>query len=189
MRRYAIVVEKGPTSYGAYVPDLPGCVAAAETRPEVLQLIREAIEFHIDTMREDGLAVPELGARMALGEEVGDFFQFQCGFEGDREIKLPAEEEQAVHGRVFLRDRFHLIAELEYFFDLSGQLFERLDDPRAFGSREMTHPAEEQTDRTQDGDLRRERFRGGDADLGAGVHGNAAVALARNCAGDVVADA
>jgi predicted RNase H-like HicB family nuclease len=59
MMRYAIVVEKGPTSYGAYVPDLPGCIAAAETRTEVLQLIREAIEFHIETMRDDGLAVPE----------------------------------------------------------------------------------------------------------------------------------
>ena len=58
MMRYAIVVEKGPTSYGAYVPDLPGCVATAETRTEVLQLIREAIEFHIETMREDGLSVP-----------------------------------------------------------------------------------------------------------------------------------
>ena len=59
MIRYAIVVEKSPTSYGAYVPDLPGCVAAAETRTEVLQLIREAIEFHIETMREGGLVVPE----------------------------------------------------------------------------------------------------------------------------------
>jgi predicted RNase H-like HicB family nuclease len=59
MTRYAIVVEKGVDSYGAYVPDLPGCVAAAETRNEVLQLIREAIEFHIETMREDGLGVPE----------------------------------------------------------------------------------------------------------------------------------
>ena len=58
MTRYAIVVEKGADSYGAYVPDLPGCVAAATTRAEVLQLIREAIEFHIDAMREDGLAVP-----------------------------------------------------------------------------------------------------------------------------------
>lgn len=57
--RYAIVVEKGPTSYGAYAPDLRGCVAAAETRSDVLQLIREAIEFHIETMRGDGLAVPE----------------------------------------------------------------------------------------------------------------------------------
>ncbi len=56
--RYAIVIEKGPTSYGAYVPDLPGCVAAAETRDEALQLIREAIEFHIEEMREEGLPVP-----------------------------------------------------------------------------------------------------------------------------------
>ena len=57
--RYAIVIEKGPTSYGAYVPDLPGCVAAAETRGEALQLIREAIEAHIEAMHEDGLAIPE----------------------------------------------------------------------------------------------------------------------------------
>ena len=57
--RYAIVVEKGPTSYGAYVPDLPGCVAAAETRAEVLKLIREAIELHLEEMRGDGLPVPE----------------------------------------------------------------------------------------------------------------------------------
>ncbi len=57
--RYAIVIERGPTSYGAYVPDLPGCVAAAETREEVLGLIRKAIEFHIEEMREEGLKVPE----------------------------------------------------------------------------------------------------------------------------------
>lgn len=57
--RYAIVVERGPTSYGAYVPDLPGCVAAAQTREEALRLIREAIEFHIGEMREEGLPVPE----------------------------------------------------------------------------------------------------------------------------------
>jgi len=57
--RYAIVVEKGPTSYGAYVPDLPGCAAAAETRGEAVKLIRKAIEFHIEAMREDGLPVPE----------------------------------------------------------------------------------------------------------------------------------
>jgi predicted RNase H-like HicB family nuclease len=57
--RYAIVLERGPTSYGAYVPDLPGCVAAGETREEVLRLIREAIEFHIEEMEADGLTVPE----------------------------------------------------------------------------------------------------------------------------------
>ncbi len=59
MTRYAVVVEKGPASYGAYVPDLSGCVAVAETRGEVLKLIREAIEFHVEAMREDGLPVPE----------------------------------------------------------------------------------------------------------------------------------
>jgi len=57
--RYAIVIERGETSYGAYVPDLPGCVAAAETREEVVRLIREAIEQHIQLLREEGLPVPE----------------------------------------------------------------------------------------------------------------------------------
>lgn len=56
--RYLVVVEKGATSFGAYVPDLPGCVAAGETRAEVLALIREAIEFHIEGLRQEGQAVP-----------------------------------------------------------------------------------------------------------------------------------
>jgi predicted RNase H-like HicB family nuclease len=59
MRRYMVVVEHGPSSWGAHVPDLPGCVAVGETRPEVLQLIREAIELHIAGLREEGLPVPE----------------------------------------------------------------------------------------------------------------------------------
>jgi predicted RNase H-like HicB family nuclease len=57
--RYAVIVEEGENSFGAYVPDLPGCVAAAETRDEVLQLIEEAIAFHIEGLREDGQAIPE----------------------------------------------------------------------------------------------------------------------------------
>lgn len=56
--RYLVVVEKGPESFGAYVPDLPGCVAAAKTRQEVLALIREAIELHIEGLREDGQPIP-----------------------------------------------------------------------------------------------------------------------------------
>jgi predicted RNase H-like HicB family nuclease len=56
--RYLVVVEKGPKSFGAYVPDLPGCIAAAETRQEVLALIREAIEFHIEGLKEDGEPIP-----------------------------------------------------------------------------------------------------------------------------------
>lgn len=57
--RYAVIVEQGATSFGAYVPDLPGCVAAAETRAEVLQLIQEAIEFHLEGLAEDGQPIPK----------------------------------------------------------------------------------------------------------------------------------
>jgi len=53
-----VVVERGETSWGAHVPDLPGCVAVGATREEVLRLIREAIELHIDGLRQDGLPVP-----------------------------------------------------------------------------------------------------------------------------------
>lgn len=53
-----VVIERGETSWGAHVPDLPGCVAVGETREEVLQLIREAIEFHIQSLKEDGLPLP-----------------------------------------------------------------------------------------------------------------------------------
>ena len=56
--KYAVVVEQGETSFGAHVPDLPGCVAVADTRSEVLKLIQEAIQFHIEGLREDGLPVP-----------------------------------------------------------------------------------------------------------------------------------
>jgi predicted RNase H-like HicB family nuclease len=56
--RYAVIVEKGPTSFGAYVPDLPGCVAVGESKEEVLQLIHKAIEFHLEGLREDGQPIP-----------------------------------------------------------------------------------------------------------------------------------
>jgi predicted RNase H-like HicB family nuclease len=51
--QYAIVIEGSSNGFGAYVPDLPGCVAVAETEEEVRELIREAIEFHLDGLRED----------------------------------------------------------------------------------------------------------------------------------------
>lgn len=57
--RYAVILERGETSYGAYVPDLPGCVAVGETREEALELIREAIEFHLEGLREFGEPIPE----------------------------------------------------------------------------------------------------------------------------------
>ncbi len=57
--KYAIVIEKAPSNYSAYVPDLPGCVATGATIEEVEREIREAIEFHIEGMRQDGERVPQ----------------------------------------------------------------------------------------------------------------------------------
>ena len=57
--RYAVVIEKSDTGFGAYAPDLPGCVAVGETIEETEGLIREAIEFHLESMRSDGIPVPE----------------------------------------------------------------------------------------------------------------------------------
>ncbi|MDQ3260231.1 MAG: type II toxin-antitoxin system HicB family antitoxin [Pseudomonadota bacterium] len=56
--RYLVVVEEGPSSFGAYVPDLPGCVAAGDTREEVITLIREAIVFHLEGLKEEGQCIP-----------------------------------------------------------------------------------------------------------------------------------
>lgn len=56
--RYAIVIEKADGNYSAYVPDLPGCVATGETVAVVETEIRDAIRFHIDGLKEDGLPVP-----------------------------------------------------------------------------------------------------------------------------------
>jgi predicted RNase H-like HicB family nuclease len=56
--KYLVIVEKSENGFGAYVPDLPGCVAAAGTRQEVITLIQEAIEFHIDGLKKSGDPVP-----------------------------------------------------------------------------------------------------------------------------------
>ncbi len=55
---YLVIIEEGPASFSAYVPDLPGCAAAAETREETLSLMQEAIEFHIEEMKASGEDVP-----------------------------------------------------------------------------------------------------------------------------------
>ena len=62
--RYAIVIEKAESNYAAYVPDLPGCVTTGATIEETEQQIREAIEFHIRGLREDGLPIPEPSSRV-----------------------------------------------------------------------------------------------------------------------------
>ena len=66
--RYAVVIEKVGNNFGAYVPDLPGCVATGDTVSEVEILIREAIEFHIEGMREDGESPPQPNAVTRLIE-------------------------------------------------------------------------------------------------------------------------
>lgn len=60
MTRYMVVIERGDTSWGAHVPDLPGCVAVGETRDEAVQLIREAVALHIEELRRQGLPIPAL---------------------------------------------------------------------------------------------------------------------------------
>ena len=57
--KYTVIIEEGPTSYGAYVPDLPGCVAAADTKEEVVRLIHDAIVGHMELMAEYGEHIPE----------------------------------------------------------------------------------------------------------------------------------
>jgi predicted RNase H-like HicB family nuclease len=62
--RYAIVIERAENNYSAYVPDPPGCVATGATVQEAESQIREAIEFHIAGLREDGIAVPQPASRV-----------------------------------------------------------------------------------------------------------------------------
>lgn len=66
--RYAIVIEKGEGNYSAYVPDLPGCVAVGDTVEETRHEIQEAIEFHLEGLRADGLPTPEPSSRVAYVE-------------------------------------------------------------------------------------------------------------------------
>ncbi|MGI8962279.1 MAG: type II toxin-antitoxin system HicB family antitoxin [Bryobacteraceae bacterium] len=66
--QYTVIIEKEPTSYGAYVPDLQGCVAVGATREEAEDLIKGAIEMHLEGMREDGDPIPEPTTQAALVE-------------------------------------------------------------------------------------------------------------------------
>ena len=74
---YAVTLERGPNNYGASVPDLPGCVAAADTREETLELIREGIGYHIELMLEDGDPVPP--PRMSLEDAMADYLSIDGG--------------------------------------------------------------------------------------------------------------
>ncbi len=57
--KYLAVIEKAENNYSAYVPDLPGCIAVGDTVDEIEQMIKEAIEFHLEAMRSDGLPIPQ----------------------------------------------------------------------------------------------------------------------------------
>jgi predicted RNase H-like HicB family nuclease len=66
--RYAVVIEKAEGNFSAYVPDLPGCIATGATVEEAETQIREAIEFHLEGMREDGIAIPQPASRVEYVE-------------------------------------------------------------------------------------------------------------------------
>jgi predicted RNase H-like HicB family nuclease len=66
--KYTVIIETSATGYGAYVPDLPGCIAAGSSREEVMELIKEAIEFHIRGLREQGYPIPQPSSESELVE-------------------------------------------------------------------------------------------------------------------------
>ena len=66
--RYLVIVEKGPTSFGAYVPDLPGCIAVGESREDTLASMQEAIELHLEGLKEVGQSAPEPASSSAFLE-------------------------------------------------------------------------------------------------------------------------
>ena len=69
--KYAIVFERTPSGYSAYVPDLPGCVAAAGSHETVEKLIREAVVFHLEALRGDGDPIPEPRTSVGIGGDFG----------------------------------------------------------------------------------------------------------------------
>ncbi len=76
--KYVAVIERCPNNYSAYVPELPGCIAAADARDETIELIREGIGYHIEFMVEDGDPVPE--PRMSLTEAMVDYLSTGDGY-------------------------------------------------------------------------------------------------------------
>lgn len=90
MRRYAVVYERGPTSFGAYIPDLPGCVAVGKTRKVVERLIREALEMHLEGMAENGDEIPEPTSEVGYVEVNGGRIGSLAGRTSKPALPLPA---------------------------------------------------------------------------------------------------
>jgi predicted RNase H-like HicB family nuclease len=109
--RYAVVIEKGPTSYGAHVPDLPGCIAVGGSREEVLQLIREAIEFHIEGLREAGEPVPPPSSSVELVDvaeaKVGSSPRTRQADALRRILEIADNSNAASGGRSWSREEIH----------------------------------------------------------------------------------
>ena len=66
--KYLVIVEEGETSFGAYVPDLPGCIAAADTKEALVPLIREVIGIHIESLRADNFPIPQPSSKVEFFE-------------------------------------------------------------------------------------------------------------------------
>ena len=75
---YTVIYERGPASWGAYVPDLPGVISVGESQAEVATLIQEAIEFHLDGLRDEGLPIP-LPACFAGAIQINPAASLRCG--------------------------------------------------------------------------------------------------------------
>ncbi|MBV5337801.1 MAG: type II toxin-antitoxin system HicB family antitoxin [Deltaproteobacteria bacterium] len=86
--RYMVVIEKGSSSYGAFVPDLPGCVAAGETEEETTALIQEAIQFHLEGLQMEGQLIPTPSSKSAF-VEVPFIHQFELKGKGPGTIYSP----------------------------------------------------------------------------------------------------
>ena len=72
MKRYAIVIERAASNYGGYVPDLPGCVATGSTVEETERMLRQAIEMHLEGMREDGIPGRSRPAKFAMSRSASE---------------------------------------------------------------------------------------------------------------------
>ena len=90
--KYTVIIEEGVSSYSAYVPDLPGCIAAADTREDTLDLIQEAIVLHLELMVEHGEQVPEPTLDGSTGGSLGRTFQ-ACPWE-DKSPDVPKKAGQ-----------------------------------------------------------------------------------------------
>ena len=131
----------------------------------------------------------QFGARVPHSGDVADLLELEGTLEGDRVVVLPAHEEHDFGLRVALGDPSNLRLKFEYLLDLIGKCLEFGDDPASGGAGEVSDTTQQEGDQSEDGDLGGEGFGCGHADLGPGMHVDAAIAFAGDGAGHIVADA